>query len=120
MVRYELPFPPTTNHYWRHQVVKGKARIFLGADGKAYRAHVGYLTKPLELAGRLSVIITVQAPDKRRYDIDNRLKPVLDALTAARVWNDDSQVDQLTIIRLKPDKSLPEGRCTVTISEVIE
>ena len=51
------------------------------------------------LAGRLRVTITLNPPDKRRRDIDNFAKAIFDALTHAQVWLDDSQVDDLRIIR---------------------
>jgi crossover junction endodeoxyribonuclease RusA len=39
-------------------------------------------------------------PDRRKRDIDNLVKPTLDALTKAGVWLDDEQVEELTIRRL--------------------
>jgi crossover junction endodeoxyribonuclease RusA len=34
-----------------------------------------------------------------KSDLDNRVKPLLDALTAAEVWQDDSLIDELHIVR---------------------
>ncbi|GGK11548.1 hypothetical protein GCM10008955_00990 [Deinococcus malanensis] len=50
-------------------------------------------------AGRLSVSITVYAPDRRRRDINNMPKDVLDLLTHGGVYRDDSQIDRLVIQR---------------------
>lgn len=49
--------------------------------------------------GRLGVEIVAHVPDKRRRDLDNMLKAVLDSLTHAGVWADDSLIDELTIKR---------------------
>ena len=48
---------------------------------------------------RLSVLINAYPPDRRKRDLDNILKSLLDALQHARVYPDDSQIDRLTIIR---------------------
>jgi crossover junction endodeoxyribonuclease RusA len=47
----------------------------------------------------VSVEIDVFPPDKRVRDLDNILKPLLDAMTAAGCWHDDSQVANLRVTR---------------------
>jgi crossover junction endodeoxyribonuclease RusA len=49
------------------------------------------------LLGHLVVTLTAFPPDKRRRDLDNLPKVVLDSLTKAGVWKDDSQIQRLTI-----------------------
>lgn len=96
-----LPWPPTVNHYWRHVVIGRRAQVYISADGKRYRQMVGTRCKKVGSMGaaRLRVAIAANPPDKRRRDLDNVLKAVLDAVTHAGVWDDDSQIDQLTIER---------------------
>lgn len=53
---------------------------------------------------RLSVSIYAAPPDNRRRDLDNLPKAVLDALTHAQVWPDDSQLDRLLIERVPVQK----------------
>lgn len=102
MLNFDLPWPPSTNHYWRHQ---GKA-VMLSKPGRLYRMNVaiivgnsGIVARNGTLVGRLAVSIIAHPPDFRQTDLDNRLKAVLDSLTHAKVWDDDSQIDDLRIRR---------------------
>ena len=44
--------------------------------------------------GYLRVTCTFYPPDKRTRDLDNPTKATWDAMTAAKVWEDDSQVKE--------------------------
>jgi crossover junction endodeoxyribonuclease RusA len=48
---------------------------------------------------RLRVDIVATMPDRRRRDLDNLLKALLDALQHARVFFDDEQIDALSVRR---------------------
>lgn len=50
------------------------------------------------LTGELEVLLGFVLPDKRRRDLDNCSKAVLDALNKT-LWNDDSQIVKLTITK---------------------
>lgn len=92
-----LPWPPSVNRYWRN--VRG--RTLLSKEGRVYRQTVlsALQTRSQCFRGRLAVIIDAFPPDRRRRDLDNLLKGPLDALQAAGLYLDDSQIDRLTIER---------------------
>lgn len=111
VINLDLPWPPSINHYWRHT----KNGHYISDEGKKYRQDVNYLCfkakRKFSETERLSIIVDAYPPDKRKRDIDNILKSLLDALQYAEVYHDDSQIDRISITRNKP----LEGRITVTI-----
>jgi crossover junction endodeoxyribonuclease RusA len=99
-----LPWPPSMNTYWRHVVMGRSARTLLSKKGREYRQNAasellrqGHVMRNLQ--GPMAVHITAYPPDRRKRDLDNLPKSILDALTHANVWGDDSQVDDLRITR---------------------
>lgn len=116
MIELTLPFPPSTNTVWRNL----KGRTLLSKRGREFRREVGiyagmqYKGEPLE--GRLSVLVLLTPPDRRKRDIDNYGgKALLDALTHAGMWMDDEQIDELIIQRGAVRKG---GGCLVRIQEI--
>ena len=65
---------------------------------------------------RLKVDILVFPPDNRRRDLDNVLKAILDSLEDAKVFKDDSLIDDLRVRRMDTFK---DGKIEVGI-EIIE
>lgn len=113
IVRLVLPWPPSVNRYWRS--VKG--RVLISADGRKYRAAVvaSVLSGRAVPMGSHPVAVAIDAyyPDRRRRDIDNVLKAPLDALTAAGMWEDDSQVQALSIRKAGIDQGNPRLEITL-------
>ena len=110
-IQLELPYPPSVNHYWG---VSGKQR-FIGKKGKEFRAKVMDAVNEAgiqALEGRLAVHVALYPPDKRKRDIDNVLKSLLDACEHAGCYENDSQIDELLIIRRDVIK---DGACTIVI-----
>ena len=100
MLELTLPWPPSINHYWRNF----RGRTVISSEGRQYRLDVSY--RILEqgiprdnLNCRLAVRIDAYPPDKRRRDLDNIQKALLDAIVAADVIEDDSLIDALSITR---------------------
>lgn len=121
-IELSLPFPPSVNTYWRHVVIKGRSVTLLSKQGREYRtkASCELLRQGLsmrKLSGRLEVQINVFPPDRRKRDLDNIPKGVLDALTKAEVWEDDEQIDDLRITRAHVIKG---GRVDITIKPIQE
>jgi len=97
VIELTLPWPPTVNTYWR----MWRNRMVISDGGRKYRKAVWeqVIQQALGKRVRNRAVVTIQAfrPDNRRRDLDNLLKAVLDALTAAEVWDDDSQITDLRI-----------------------
>jgi crossover junction endodeoxyribonuclease RusA len=64
---------------------------------------------------RLQMQVTLYPRDKRKQDIDNRIKALWDALANAGVYDDDSQIDVLIVQRGEIRKG---GGCLVLIEEI--
>jgi len=103
----------------------GKERPRRGKNGvwytptatKKYESRVAIyarLARVRPIAGSVWCILDVYLPDRRRRDVDNICKSVLDALNGV-AWQDDTQVARLTVTK-KIDSVDP--RVEVCIGEV--
>jgi Holliday junction resolvase RusA-like endonuclease len=94
----QLPYQPSINHYWR----RVGPRTLISRTGRAFRAEVIAILQRRglpKLLGPLGVEIDLHPPDRRRRDVDNAMKSLLDALQHGGVYGDDSQIDDLHIRR---------------------
>ena len=109
-----LPYPPTVNTYWR----KFNNRMVISPKGRQYRKDVMQILEGCEtLHGRLKVTIIATMPDRRKRDLDNILKSLLDAMDHAGVFDDDEQIDQLHVFRNGVEKP---GYVAISIEELNE
>jgi crossover junction endodeoxyribonuclease RusA len=78
-----------------------QGRIVIGTEGRKYRKAVAdqilIQRGAKHLTGTMKVVIEAWRPDKRKRDLDNLLKAVLDALKHAGVYEDDSLIVDLRI-----------------------
>ena len=106
-MRYSLPgLPPTVNHMYRH---RGKI-TYKTADAKAWIKSCLWELQQQDLpdtpiAETVRVSLTFLSPDRRRWDIDNRVKAVQDLLMEAGIIEDDSLVWDLNVRRLRSDET---------------
>jgi len=113
-MRLVLPWPPSINNYWRN--VKG--RVLISKAGRQYRTDVIKLCRGrMTDDAKLYVSIEAFPPDKRRRDLDNIPKALLDALEKGGIYKDDSLIDHLEIIRMEP---VNLGKVIVTIEEICD
>lgn len=106
-----LPWPPSLNRYWR----TFRGRMLISADGRTYRqeAVAAALAGHRFGAAKVRVSIDAWVPDNRRRDVDNLLKAPLDALCHAGIYDDDSQIWELSIRRAGLDRERPRLEITV-------
>ncbi len=113
-----LAFPPSVNHYWRHV----GSRTMISRTGRAYRqqlVHDVQRSGLRALTGPIRIEVIATRPDRRRRDVDNLLKSLLDALDHADVYEDDSQIHDLRISWKCDENQQPAivagGECEVRI-----
>lgn len=111
LAEMRLPFPPSVNHIWLHS----RDGVYSADDSKRYKALVQQLAllngrgdteyyikvhRIPEPKQRIKFRAVFFCPDNRKRDLDNLPKVVLDGLTEAKVWKDDSQICEMHTFKL--------------------
>lgn len=93
-----LPWPPSVNNAWRNH----NGRVLVSKTMREWRKkaehHLTFQkTKPVP--GEVTIIVHLYPPTRRKYDIDNKLKSILDLLVHAHIIEDDNCdiVRQITV-----------------------
>lgn len=119
VVTLNLPYPPSVNHVWRHAVRGKHSIVYKSADGKDYTDRVIKIVwmsgRPMFGGARLAITVEVFPPDRRARDLGNLDKVLMDSLQAARVFDDDSQIDDIRYVRREVEKS---GKVLVHINQI--
>ena len=101
-VTISLTWPPTVNHYW---LLGRGGRRFISGEGLTFRAETLFRARGLPLtSGQVAISVIAYPPDRKRRDLDNLLKSLLDALQHAGLIEDDSNVADLRITRAEQVK----------------
>lgn len=112
--QFELPYPPSVNHYWRRVGPK----TLISREGRRFRQRVlaDLASRAVQrMEGPLVVEVEVYPPDHRRRDLDNCLKSLLDALQHGGAYADDSQIVILNVAKCAP---VAGGKTIVRIRNV--
>lgn len=92
-----------------------RGRRFLTSEGEAVKygyaaeAYNQYRKKPMKGGLKVSVFFTFA--DRRKHDIDNCLKAVLDSMSGI-LWEDDSQISELHVFKSLATEPSIEIWCT--------
>ena len=108
-VKLTLPFPPSSNRYWRKT---RDGRVYVSDEAKAYKEEVGLKTnRYAKLNGDLAFTATFYRP-RKSGDLDNRIKILLDSLQGT-IFADDKQIVEIHAYRFD-DKENPRVELEIT------
>lgn len=110
----KLPYPPSVNLVWRSLAFISKyskkpmVRVVISKRGNQYFAEVAKVimaARPPRFEGvKLNVYVKVVPPDRRKRDLDNLGKVLMDSLQKCGVIDDDANIDVLTFCRAPVEK----------------
>ena len=110
-----LPYPPSINNYW---IASGNRR-FVSKRGRDFKQAVAEYCNEWNVPKfgnkPMWVDIILRPATKRLMDVDNCIKPILDALQDAGVFDNDVQVQWVRIERGLPKKG---GGCVVMLDAI--
>ena len=94
--------PPTANHLYR---TARNSRRYKTAEGSRWQRDAAAIMAAAykggsPYSGDVTVDITFGTPDRRRWDLDNRLKALLDALQMGGILANDAQIKRLCVARI--------------------
>ena len=119
MITITMPVPVSANA----RLIRTKGRQLTNSRKyrewfiEAYREVRSQVPEPDTIEGSVGLSVTVHFKDHRRRDLDNILKGLQDVCTKALLWEDDSQIDNLHVVRGEVD-SEKKGFVEVRIWEI--
>jgi len=115
-IRLELPYPPSVNSYWR---ANGHRR-YISKEGVEFTKAVDLVVKQSNAKSfeekKVAISVMIHPRSKRKFDLDNTLKAILDALMKAGMYNDDSQIEYIEIAR---GEAVDGGKAVVHLYDYI-
>jgi crossover junction endodeoxyribonuclease RusA len=115
-IKLDLPLPPSINRAWR----KGKqGQLYLDKSVKSFRTEVAWNVRGVTrktITEPVRIKVTFHGKNARSYDVDNRVKALLDALEHARLIENDRLVNDIHALRGEPWP--PFGGCEVEVTVI--
>lgn len=79
----------------KYYISRGK--LILSNEYRDFKKHLMYLCVGRKVFGKNIIRVLIEVSHKMRHDIDAIIKPVLDAMQDARVYDNDKQIAQLIV-----------------------
>jgi len=129
MIKLTIPEQPiSNNHTYQHRCIsKGRLLRFMSKRGKEYKQIVQDTfskivspeKKPVyDKTTNLHVVLEYRFKDRRKHDIDNYTKVLLDSLQGL-AYADDGQITTL-VMHKRIDKTNPGVNITILEDDIIE
>ena len=113
-MQVRLPYPPSINHYYGRSRKTGA--VYLTKKARTFRKQVVGMLHGAQRFGAARLAIRVDLfPPREGCDVDNTVKPTLDALQHAGIFDNDRQVKDLRIVWRH---TVPDGAVEVQLWEI--
>jgi len=111
-----LGLPPTVNHLYRTSRSGVRYKTAQGKEWQNTTAAIIAMAKTNRkpYSGDVALEVLFQTTDRRRWDLDNRVKALQDCLAMAGVIEDDRQIQRLHVER----QAGPKTSTIVTVLEI--
>ena len=111
-----IGLPPTVNHLYRTSRSGVRYKTSQGKEWQALTVAImaAAKTNRAPYDGDVALEVLFQTADRRRWDMDNRIKALQDCLAMAGVIEDDRQIQRLLVER----QAGPKTTTVVTVLEI--
>lgn len=111
-----IGLPPTVNHLYRTSRSGVRYKTSQGKEWQALTVAImaAAKTNRAPYDGDVALEVLFQTADRRRWDLDNRVKALQDCLAMAGVIEDDRQIQRLLVER----QAGPKTTTVVTVLEI--